>query len=297
MEGDQINASIFNDPVFQPKPKAKGPQLTSRQKMERELAKMQEADDRKKEKFELAFKEETKKNKLALEKERKDKGIQFYSGTIETKAAIQKIVSAEEQLAMEKTKEKLKQETDKLQEEIDFKFGIQLKKEHPDMAVLVKNAFTHPNPNAPIPERITKQLTEHEIRDLKEIFSLFDVKNRGYITPKDVERLAKMLGFRAPKDIFEGMMEEVSDKSKNKVTFINFLDFIIKSQGEGPDPFEEIQQCFKLMDKDNKGYLTVDDLRELSEETKVCLSNGMIKEMFQEADRSGDGKVTLEDLF
>lgn len=179
MADDQINESIFNDPVFQPKPKPKGPQLTSRQKMERELAKMQEADDRKRENFNLAFKEETKKNRQALEKERKDKGIQFYPGTIETKAAIQKIVSAEEQLAMEKAKEKLKKETDKLQEEIDFKFGIQLKKEHPNMAVLVKNAFTHPNPNAPIPERITKALTPREIRDLKEVFSLFDVKNKG----------------------------------------------------------------------------------------------------------------------
>lgn len=38
------------------------------------------------------------------------------------------------------------------------------------------------------------------------------------------------------------VLGEVAGDQKVKVTFKNFLDFVVKSQGDGPDPYGEIKQ-------------------------------------------------------
>ena len=45
-----------------------------------------------------------------------------------------------------------------------------------------------------------------------------------------------------------------------------------------------------------KGYLTFDDIREASDRLGVSLSNRAIREMMQEADQTGNGKVGKEDF-
>jgi len=57
-----------------------------------------------------------------------------------------------------------------------------------------------------------------------------------------------------------------------------------------------IIQCFRILDKDDKGYLTFDDLRVAADDTDCGLSNRQIMEMLGEADTSGDSKVNLEEF-
>jgi hypothetical protein len=38
------------------------------------------------------------------------------------------------------------------------------------------------------------------------------------------------------------------------VTFVNFLDFVVKSQGDGPDPYGEIKQVGTKSEKNTDKY-------------------------------------------
>lgn len=55
-------------------------------------------------------------------------------------------------------------------------------------------------------------------------------------------------------------------------------------------------QGFGMLDVDRKGYLTAEDLRKAADSQKISLSNRAIREMIQEADISGDNKVSPEEF-
>ncbi|WAR08487.1 CETN1-like protein [Mya arenaria] len=185
-----------------------------------------------------------------------------------------------------------------------------------------------------LPDRVVRQMTMEEIMDLKKLFDLYDVAGVGYVRRKDVHKIASILGFRMTKAEFKTSIDTViADPTAKvtfvafldfiinaslsfifryrnsrpdgqdtviadptaKVTFVAFLDFIIKEQ-EGNDPFEEVQQCFRILDHDDKGYVTMNDLRAAADETKCALSNRQLAEMVSEADASGDGQVSLDEF-
>ena len=55
-------------------------------------------------------------------------------------------------------------------------------------------------------------------------------------------------------------------------------------------------QCFRMLDTNNKGYLTFADLRLAADDVDCKLSNRMIREMVDEADTSGDGQINLDEF-
>ena len=55
-------------------------------------------------------------------------------------------------------------------------------------------------------------------------------------------------------------------------------------------------QGFRMLDSDQKGYLTADDLRKAADGQKLPFSNRAIREMVEEADVTGDGKVTADEF-
>ena len=55
-------------------------------------------------------------------------------------------------------------------------------------------------------------------------------------------------------------------------------------------------QCFRILDEEDKGYLTFGDIRKVADEVECNLSNRMIREMIDEADASGDGQVSLDEF-
>ena len=55
-------------------------------------------------------------------------------------------------------------------------------------------------------------------------------------------------------------------------------------------------QGFSLLDRGQKGYLTLDDLRHAADSQQLPFSNRAIREMLQEADVTGDSKVTSDEF-
>ena len=55
-------------------------------------------------------------------------------------------------------------------------------------------------------------------------------------------------------------------------------------------------KAFDTLDVKNHGYLTLEDLHSASEECKLKFSNRVLRDMIQEADKSGDGKITFNEF-
>jgi Ca2+-binding EF-hand superfamily protein len=50
------------------------------------------------------------------------------------------------------------------------------------------------------------------------------------------------------------------------------------------------------LDEEQKGYITADDIRKAADGQKIPLSNRAIREMMQEADMKGDGKISANEF-
>merc|ERR1712150_51701 len=129
--------------------------------------------------------------------------------------------------------------------------------------------------------------TTQEINDFKLVFDMFDRRGKGYITAHDLERVAGLLGYTSKKKVFKDMIKSTSVDKRGRVSFLNFLDLVLRLQGDGPDPYEDIQRAFRHLDRGAKGHVTMSDLRLASDELSLALSNSAMREMISEADRTG----------
>ena len=77
-------------------------------------------------------------------------------------------------------------ETARLKNEISLKYGLHIKKKSQNLVKMAED-FISPakaSNDYGLPERIVKELTHQEMKDLKQIFDLFDVAGTGYVQLK-----------------------------------------------------------------------------------------------------------------
>lgn len=60
---------------------------------------------------------------------------------------------------------------------------------------------------------------------------------------------------------------------------------------------KDIQQVFKKYDRDNKGYINLDDLREVNRQLKENFDDQIIRSMLEKADSNRDGKISFDDFY
>ncbi|XP_071945775.1 uncharacterized protein [Antedon mediterranea] len=142
---------------------------------------------------------------------------------------------------------------------------------------------------------VLTELTPHEIRDLKNVFEVFadESKQIGAIP---VQKMMRALGFKLTKKEAREMIADMDIDKNGLIDFNEFLQFIIDRQGTARDIHAEIEQGFKMFDYDGTGQLNLDDLKTACKEAGAKFTEIELKEMIEEADTNGDGKVNLEEF-
>ena len=141
-----------------------------------------------------------------------------------------------------------------------------------------------------------KELTPQEIKDLKEVFDVFDSQNNGFVGPGDLRKAMKVLGFKLTREEARKLVRDVGTKASGYVDFNEFLDIIIERQGDSRDVYDEILQGFKMFDYDGTEKITVDNLRRACSDAGVKFSETELIEMMEEADQNGDRFVDKEEF-
>ncbi|KAI8477790.1 Calmodulin-3 [Branchiostoma belcheri] len=128
------------------------------------------------------------------------------------------------------------------------------------------------------------QLTEEQIAEFKEAFSLFDKDGDGTITTKELGTVMRSLGQNPTEAELQDMINEVdadvphNDGRKMKDT----------------DSEEEIREAFRVFDKDGNGFISAAELRHVMTNLGEKLTDEEVDEMIREADIDGDGQVNYE---
>eukprot|EP00941_MAST-03F_sp_MAST-3F-sp1_P004672 g4672.t1 len=134
---------------------------------------------------------------------------------------------------------------------------------------------------------------------IKTAFEIFDTENKGHVAHEDIPNMMQVLGlFPSMKEIVDRVLPEMYEENPNVVSYEKFeqvtLDFI--ASGEFlPAADNMLLQAFQVLDKENKGYITADKLRELMTSKGTPLREKEMDAMMSVAKDAETGRIYYED--
>jgi calmodulin len=162
----------------------------------------------------------------------------------------------------------------------------------------IKHTFlnTHPSPHHPNTQStMADQLTEEQIAEFKEAFSLFDKDGDGTITTKELGTVMRSLGQNPTEAELQDMINEVDADGNGTIDFPEFLTMMARKMKD-TDSEEEIIEAFKVFDKDGNGFISAAELRHVMTNLGEKLTDEECDEMIREADIDGDGQINYEEF-
>lgn len=142
---------------------------------------------------------------------------------------------------------------------------------------------------------MANQLTEEQIAEFKEAFSLFDKDGDGCITTQELGTVMRSLGQNPTEAELQGMVNEIDKDGNGTVDFPEFLSMMSRKMND-TDSEEEIREAFRVFDKDGNGYVSAAELRHVMTRLGEKLSDEEVEEMIRAADTDGDGQVNYEEF-
>ena len=143
---------------------------------------------------------------------------------------------------------------------------------------------------------VTKDLTELDIIQLKEVFDVFDFDGNGIITPSDLKISLRKYGFKLNKDTMYEIIGEYDENETGNLTFKDFIT-IITNRNDKKETKADVRRIFRKYDKTNKGFINYKDLKEKNEELNENIDEDTIKEIVKRTDSNMDGKISFEDFY
>lgn len=135
-----------------------------------------------------------------------------------------------------------------------------------------------------------QNLTEEQIFEFKEAFSLYDKDGQETITTKDFGTVLRALGENPTEAELRVMMQEVDPQNSGVINFPAYLAVMAKKVKE-VDSEEEIYEAFQIFDKDGNGLIPTSEFRHIITNLGEKLSDQQIDTMLREADPRNSGYV------
>ena len=142
---------------------------------------------------------------------------------------------------------------------------------------------------------MASELTQEQIAEFKEAFSLFDKDGDGTITTKELGTVMRSLGQNPTEAELQDMITEIDQQGNGSIAFPEFLAMMSRKMQE-QDTEEEIVEAFKVFDKDGNGYISAAELRHVMTNLGEKLTDDECDEMIREADIDGDGQINYHEF-
>merc|ERR1711975_125244 len=99
------------------------------------------------------------------------------------------------------------------------------------------------------------QLTDEQLDEIREAFSLFDSDASGQIDVRELKAAMRALGFEVKNEELKKMVTDIDNDGNGTIEFSEFLQMMTGKMGE-KDTREDIEKVFKLFDDDNTNKIS-----------------------------------------
>merc|ERR1712006_57973 len=101
------------------------------------------------------------------------------------------------------------------------------------------------------------QLTEEQLDEIREAFSLFDADASGMIDVRELKAAMRALGFEVKNEELKKMVTDIDNDGNGTIEFVEFLSMMTGKMGEKDS---------KLFDDDNTNKISFRNLARVAEE-------------------------------
>ncbi|XP_064621637.1 calmodulin-A-like isoform X2 [Lineus longissimus] len=140
-----------------------------------------------------------------------------------------------------------------------------------------------------------ENLTEEQIAEFKEAFSMFDKDGDETITTEEIGGILRSLGQNPTEAELWDMVNEVDEDGNGEVDFSEFL-IMMSNNMKKSDSDAELRAVFNVFDVNNSGYITSEELGNIMSSLGERMTDEDIEDMLREADLDGDGKVSYAEF-
>merc|ERR1719160_1438553 len=103
------------------------------------------------------------------------------------------------------------------------------------------------------------QLTDEQLDEIREAFSLFDADASGMIDIRELKAAMRALGFEVKNEELKKMVQDIDGDGNGTIEFGEFLQMMTGKMDE-KDSREDIEKVFKLFDDDNTNKISFRNL-------------------------------------
>ncbi|XP_017480597.1 PREDICTED: troponin C isoform X1 [Rhagoletis zephyria] len=140
---------------------------------------------------------------------------------------------------------------------------------------------------------------KEQLRIMRNAFKAFDHDERGYIEYSDVQTILEILGQKLDEKAIKALLKEVDKANSGKLDFGQFCKLaarFVEVEDDAPALVSELKEAFRVYDKEGKGYLTVQVLRDILRELDDKLSAADLDMIIEEIDADGSGTVDFDEF-
>ncbi|KAE8686191.1 putative calcium-binding protein CML12 [Hibiscus syriacus] len=140
-------------------------------------------------------------------------------------------------------------------------------------------------------------LDGEQLKQLKDIFSRFDMDSDGSLTMLELAALLRSLGLQPTGDQLQVLLAHMDSNGNGAVEFDELTNAILPHMNEQiMVNQEQLKELFTLFDRDGNGYITPAELAGCMSKMGQPLSYKELAEMIREADADGDGVINFNEF-
>merc|ERR1712096_77962 len=109
------------------------------------------------------------------------------------------------------------------------------------------------------PGKKQKGLSDEQVEEIREAFSLFDSDASGAIDVRELTAAMRALGFEIKNEELKKMVSDIDNDGNGTIEFGEFLGMMTGKMGE-KDSREDIEKVFKMFDDDSTTKITFKNL-------------------------------------
>ena len=141
-------------------------------------------------------------------------------------------------------------------------------------------------------EFLVHRLSESQLHRLRETFETMDESQNGFLTVNDLEKALHSLDLDLPHDDITSTVSQISYGNSGK---INYTEFLVATFAALQSTSQEMLWItFKHFDKDDSGYITANDLKELGTRDGRMFSDEEISDVIEEGTQGLGSQINFE---
>lgn len=138
-------------------------------------------------------------------------------------------------------------------------------------------------------------LDKEIVKELRFAFEKFDRNGNGKLSSQEISMMLKDSSLDISDADIEAFVHEADVDASGELTFDEFLH-ILQSKQKGRDLQAELVEAFKVIDRNQDGFLAVDELREALGNMRIPIGEEELTRMFKKAGHDRHEKVSFKEF-